>query len=80
MGRLAIIAGKGRQPVDVRDVAVSNGETPLIIRLEEHCAFPFSDDETADFSVGQLGATLEYMKKRGCDRIVAAGKINRPPP
>lgn len=79
MGRLAIIAGKGRQPVDIRDVAVSNGETPLIIRLEEHCAFQFSDDETADFSLGQLGAALEYMKNRGCDRIVAAGKINRPP-
>ncbi len=79
MGRLAIIAGKGPQPADIISAATDAGEHPLIIRIKAHCEDTFDNHETADFSLGQIGAVIDFIKKKGCSRIVMAGKVNRPP-
>lgn len=79
MGRLAIIAGKGPQPADIVDAALQAGETPFVVRLKSHCTSEFEQAEVADLSLGQVGTMLELMSQHGCDRVVMAGKVDRPP-
>ncbi len=79
MGRLAIISGKGPQPADIAKSARDRGEAPLIIRIKQHCEDSFAECEVADFAIGELGAAISHIKSAGCDRVVFAGLVTRPP-
>ena len=78
-GRLAIIAGRGQQPLDVERAARARGETPFIIRIKQHCAADFPHSEVVDFGIGQLAAAVDAMRQAGCSRLIMTGKVDRPP-
>ena len=78
MARLAVIAGKGALPVTLADNARSLGEDVVVIRIAGQADADFSTYETFDVPLGAVGKTRDIIREAGCDRVVMAGKINRP--
>lgn len=74
--RLGILAGGGDLPRLIAEAEA--GRSPLVIELTGFvdCAFP--EFETAQFSVGQIGAICKALRNGGCDAVCFAGYIQRP--
>lgn len=79
MGTLGIIAGGGELPLAIAESARAKGRDVFVMGIE-------SMAERGDFAgyasewagIGQLGKTLDALKKAGCDRVTFAGRVSRP--
>jgi len=78
MGRLGIIAASGTFPMALAEAAIEKGETPFIIRLSGHCDHAFPGYDSIQHKPGQLNAITKTLLEAGCDRVMLAGKFNRP--
>lgn len=79
MKTLAIIAGKGALPQRIAEACRARGEAfyVLAFRGETDEAF-LAGVEHSFIRHGAVGETLELMKAKGVDRVVMAGRIERP--
>ncbi|OLP60014.1 hypothetical protein BJF93_10585 [Xaviernesmea oryzae] len=78
-GRLAIIAGGGRLPVDVAEAARARGEDPLIITLAGEAEAGWQAFEHVTLSIGDFKAITALLIRHGVDRVVLSGWVRRRP-
>lgn len=78
-GRLAIIAGRGRLPLDIAYAAREAGENPFIIPLIGEAGEIPSDFEQQSMSIADGKQLISLIKSRGVDRLIMSGGINRRP-
>lgn len=78
-GRLAIVAGRGRLPLDIALAARAAGEDPFIIPLmgEAEEIPPEFEQEAIRLADGKQLVAL--IRDRGIDRLILSGGINRRP-
>jgi len=76
--RLAIIAGKGRMPLDVAQAAADHGYRPLVMPINGQADADFTRFETAPIRLGAIGTTRSLLRDRGIDQLVLAGKVDWP--
>lgn len=78
MTGLGIIAGGGDLPIAVAESAKASGTAVFIAALQG-----IADEGVARFahewvSLGQLGRTLAFFRRHGCENVLLAGKVMRP--
>lgn len=79
MGALAIIAGKGALPERLVAACRARGEACLVLAFKGETDAAFLQTvEHAFIRHGAVGETLALMKSHGVDRVVMAGRIERP--
>ena len=78
MGRLGIIAASGNLPLQLARASLSKGEEPFIICLNGQADHDYSPFSYASFNPGQLKSITDALLEQGCDRLLLAGKFNRP--
>ncbi|MCP4314505.1 MAG: UDP-2,3-diacylglucosamine diphosphatase LpxI [Hyphomicrobiales bacterium] len=77
--RLAIVAGRGRLPLDIAQAARAAGEDPIIIALNgEASDFPVDFDQEA-INLADGKRLLSIIKDNKVDRVILSGGINRRP-
>lgn len=80
-GRLAIIAGGGRLPIQIADHLREEGKCCFVVILNGEVEDPaaFGDAPQARFDLEQAGAVIARLKKEGVTRLVMAGTVKRRP-
>ena len=78
-GRLAIIAGRGRLPLDIAFAAREAGEDPFLIPLLGEAGDIPSEFEQQAMSVADGKQLVSIIKSKGIDRLIMSGGINRRP-
>lgn len=77
--RLAIVAGRGRLPVDIAHAVLAAGEDPFIITLNgESRDFPVEFEQEA-INLADGTRLLSIIKDNNIDRVILSGGINRRP-
>jgi len=77
--RLAIVAGRGRLPLDVAVAARAAGDDPFVIGLKgEADRFP-ETFEQAFVGIGDASGVHRLIKEHGIDRVVLSGGVERRP-
>lgn len=74
--RLGLIAGGGELPVEIAQAVADTN--PFVVRLAEFTEYAYSEYETTECSVGQVGGIIKALKGAGCDAICLAGYVKRP--
>lgn len=78
MTRLGIIAGGGDLPHLAMEEAISLGEDPLFLAIQESEFHPGKfGDRVLGVNITQIGNLLKICKKNSIDRIVLLGKVNK---
>ncbi|WP_245294730.1 LpxI family protein [Rhizobium rhizosphaerae] len=78
-GRLAIIAGGGRLPVDVAQAARARGDEPLIIALTGESESDWAGFERVVLPIGDFRAITGLLQRERVDRVVLSGWVRRRP-
>ena len=78
MGRLAIIAAKGFQPLRLAHAVVAAGDTPIIIGLTGQTDANFGAFEYREIHVGQVNTLLEHLRSEGITQLSLSGRFVRP--
>ena len=78
MGRIGVIAGQGDHPLKLSEALVQLGYEPFVVLVLGQADADYSNFESAEFPVGQVGKIISTLKAHGCDRLVMAGKVTRP--
>lgn len=78
MTRLGIIAGGGDLPHLAMEEAISRGEDPLFLAIQESEFQPGKFSERVlSVNITQIGNLLKVCKKNSIDRIILLGKVNK---
>ncbi|MEX3008780.1 LpxI family protein [Hoeflea sp. TYP-13] len=77
--RLAIIAGRGRLPLDIARAARGNGDNPFIIALEGEASDIPAEFDQARAGLGDAARIFSLLNKNNIDRVVMSGGVNRRP-
>jgi len=77
MATLGIIAGGGELPLAIAEAACDAGREVFILGLPGADA-GLSAFDREDPGIGELGRSLNLLKKHGCEEITFAGKVSRP--
>ena len=78
MQKLAIVAGAGNLPALMANIALAKGISPLVILLDDRPEGDFAGCQTVRFSLTQLESIIAYLQQRSIDRLMMAGKVERP--
>jgi hypothetical protein len=78
-GRLAIIAGRGRLPLDIAAAARAAGDDPFVIGLKGEARDIPDEFEHAFIGVGDASGVHRILKDHGVDRVVMSGGVDRRP-
>ena len=78
MTKLAVIAGQGRIPVQIAEMAVSMGYDVIVMPIRGQADADFSAFVSLPIKLGAIGTTLALMQKHGCTQLVMGGKVVRP--
>ncbi len=78
-GRLAIVAGRGRLPLDVAIAAREAGEDPYVIGIEGEVSDDLSGFEHTIVGLGNAAGLRRILKRKAIDRVVLSGGIDRRP-
>ena len=78
-GRLAIIAGYGRMPVEVAEAARATGEDPVIVALKGEADHDWADFDSGIFSIGDLRGITAFMRGHGARRMIMSGGVRHRP-
>ena len=78
MTKLAVIAGQGRIPVQIAEMAVSMGFDVVVMPIRGQADADFSAFVSLPITLGAIGTTLALMQKHGCTQLVMGGKVMRP--
>ena len=78
-GRLAIIAGRGRLPLDVAAAATAAGDIPLVIALNGQAESISDDFEHAYVNLGDAVRVQKLVTDYGIGRVILSGGIDRRP-
>ena len=79
IGRLAILAGKGRFPVLVAQAAREIGHDPYIFELESEADQDWSGYAHTKISIGDLAQFAKVVRREAIGSVVLAGGIGRRP-
>ena len=75
---LAIIAGKGRMPLEVAHAAADDGYRLLVMPINGQADADFTGFETVPIRLGAIATTRALLRDRGIDQLVLAGKVDWP--
>ncbi|MBI3676533.1 MAG: UDP-2,3-diacylglucosamine diphosphatase LpxI [Proteobacteria bacterium] len=79
MAALGIIAGGGELPIAIAESVRDRREDYFVVAIEGMADKDVFDAVPHAWSgIGQLGKTLDLLKKAGCDRLTFAGRVTRP--
>lgn len=78
-GRLAIVAGRGRLPLDVAEAARQVGENPYILGIEGEVTADLSGYDHTIIGLGNAAGLLRLLKQESIRRVVLSGGIDRRP-
>ncbi len=78
MTKLAVIAGQGRIPVQIAEMAVSMGYNVIVMPIRGQADADFSAFFSLPITLGAIGGTLALMQEHGCTHLVMGGKVVRP--
>ncbi|WP_136661124.1 UDP-2,3-diacylglucosamine diphosphatase LpxI [Nitratireductor sp. XY-223] len=77
--RLAIIAGRGRLPIDIARAARDKGDNPFIIGLVGEANDVPAEFEQVSVGLGDAARIHSLLKEKGIDRVILSGGVNRRP-
>lgn len=77
--RLAIIAGRGRLPIDIARASRHNGDDPLIIGLKGEATEIPAEFDQVEVGLGDAGRVHALLRENNIDRVVMSGGVNRRP-
>ena len=77
--RLAIIAGRGRLPLDIARAARERGDDPFIIGLVGEANVIPEEFEQVNVGLGDAARIHTLLKEKKIDRVVMSGGVNRRP-
>ena len=75
---LGIIAGEGEMPISVIKAAVLKKIPFVVLNISKRKIRKKSNIEVINLSVGEIGRGIDFLKKHKCQKIVFAGRPNRP--
>lgn len=78
-GRLGLIAGYGRLPLDVALAARNAGENPYIFVLDQDNDDIWSDFENQSLKIGDFAAVKSALAAKNIDRLILAGGVKQRP-
>ncbi len=78
-GRLAIIAGYGRMPVEVAEAARAAGDDPVIVALKGEADHDWAGFDSGIFSIGDLRGITTFMRDHGARRMIMSGGVRHRP-
>ena len=78
MTKLAVIAGQGRIPVQIAEMAVSMGHDVVVMPICGQADADFSAYVSLPITLGAIGVTLALMQEQGCTHLVMGGTVVRP--
>lgn len=78
-GRLAIIAGRGRLPLDVAEAATAAGDAPFVIAIEGQADSIPDSIEHEYVTLGDAVRIQELVTGYGIERVIMSGGIDRRP-
>lgn len=78
-GRVAIVAGGGRLPVELAKGLQARGETPFVVLLDGEVEEMEAFARLPQMTIGleQAGAVMPRLKQEGVRRLVLAGTVKR---
>ena len=77
--RLAIIAGNGAMPGEIRDGMLADGNDPLVIGIRGEVDAALAPDCEAVLGFGQLGSLFDLLQQHQIRHVLFAGGIVRRP-
>ncbi|WP_419913537.1 LpxI family protein [Hoeflea sp.] len=77
--RLAIIAGRGRLPLDIARAARVQGDDPFIIGLVGEANDIPGEFEQVTVGLGDAARIHALLRDKGIDRVIMSGGVNRRP-
>ncbi|MCY6380935.1 LpxI family protein [Hoeflea prorocentri] len=77
--RLAIIAGRGRLPIDIARASQANGDDPFIIGLRGEASDIPAEFDHVEVGLGDAGRIQALLQERKIDKVVLSGGVNRRP-
>ncbi len=75
---LGIIAGGGELPRAIAKSARSEGRAVFVLALQDIVGDWVNDFPHAIVSMGQIGRTIDLLRRHGCNDVVLAGYVSRP--
>ena len=78
-GRIAIIAGYGRMPVEVAEAARADGRSPVIVALKGESDHDWSQFDSEIFCIGDLRGITGFMRRQGARRMILTGGVRHRP-
>ncbi|MAY61030.1 MAG: hypothetical protein CML29_02375 [Rhizobiales bacterium] len=78
-GRLAIIAGYGRMPVEVAEAVRAAGLDPVIVALKGESDHDWAAFDSGTFSIGDLRGIIGFMRRHGARRMIMTGGVRHRP-
>lgn len=78
-GRLALICGYGRMPVEVAEAARASGDDPVIVALRNEADQDWSGFTHEHFSIGDLSGISRFFRKHGVTRLIMTGGVRHRP-
>ena len=75
---LGIIAGEGEMPITVMKSAVLKKIPFVVLNISKRKIRRKSNIKVINLTVGEIGKGIDFLKKHKCQKIVFAGKPNRP--
>jgi len=77
-GKLGLIAGGGRLPVEVARSCERAGRPLFVVRLKPFAGADLRQWEGADLGMAEFGHCVAALKKAGCEAVCFAGTVDRP--
>jgi len=77
--RVAIIAGNGSMPGEIRDAMIAEGLSPVLVGVRGEVAPELSNRCDRVLSFGQLGSLFDLLDREGVRHLVFAGGIVKRP-
>ncbi|MEM6463360.1 MAG: UDP-2,3-diacylglucosamine diphosphatase LpxI [Pseudomonadota bacterium] len=78
-GRLAIVAGRGRLPIDIARATLASGYKPFVIALRGEADQIPPNLEHESIGVGDGRRLVEILKENSIDRVILSGGVKRRP-
>ncbi|TDH36187.1 DUF1009 domain-containing protein [Pseudohoeflea suaedae] len=78
-GRLALICGYGRMPVEVAQAARASGDEPVIVALRNEADQDWAGFTHEPFSIGDLSGISRFFRRHGVGRLIMTGGVRHRP-
>lgn len=76
--KIAVIACFGELPILAAKNLKENGYDPYIVKVMSYCNNAYEEYKNISLKIGEVGRLFDYLNKNNIEKIVFAGKVERP--